>query len=305
MIKEGLRSCCGSIATLVGLKTSVDELTNQWDCCLFVLEWVVRRGRVYQRSELLLWQHTVVMTHSESNPLSWLAGWRWFGKSETLNKTRPPLLFCRVASLPKGEGSKVSGLKREIWCPPHPVQLRIWTFCLTIVVLLCSLSDSRPTTLCVPMTFLVLICGSLLTSLGVFSRPCLFPTLPGDPSITSCSNSLLELVAGVFGPLCPWTLLWWRDNRHPGPKRKKMHYALVKICGALGKKMCCCNLLAKVLTNPGFKMSSCMIWGLQYLHFPNVMRRLLQPHGLCTKTEVVVASRCEEIVQLSVSNFWC
>lgn len=154
MIKEGLRSCCGSIATLVCLKTSVDELTNQWDCCLSVLEWVVRRGRVYQRSELLLWQHTVV-THSESNPLSWLAGWRWFGKSETLNKTRPLPLFCRVASLPKGEGSKVSGLKREIWCPPHPVQLRIWTFCLTLVVLLCSLSDSRPTTLCVPMTRLV------------------------------------------------------------------------------------------------------------------------------------------------------
>lgn len=158
MVKEGLRTCCGSIATFVGLKTSVDELTNQWDCCLSVLEWVVRRGRVYQRSELL--QHTVVMTHSESNPLSWLAGWRWFGKSETLNKTRPLPLFCGVASLPKGEGSKVSGFKKEIWCPPHPVQLRIWTFCLTLVVLLCSLSDSRPTTLCVPMTRLVLICGS-------------------------------------------------------------------------------------------------------------------------------------------------
>lgn len=53
MIKEGLRSCCGCIATLVGLRVSVNEFTNQLHSrCLSVLEWVVRRGRVYQRSEL-------------------------------------------------------------------------------------------------------------------------------------------------------------------------------------------------------------------------------------------------------------
>lgn len=159
MIKEGLRICCGCIATLVRLKASVDEFTYQWhSSCLSVLEWVVRRGRVYQRSELLLWQHTAVMTHSESNPLSWLPGWSWFGKNETLNKTRPPPLFCRVAGLPKGDASKVLGFKRENWCPPHPVQLRIWTFCFALVVSRCSLSDSRTTSFCVPMTRLASIC---------------------------------------------------------------------------------------------------------------------------------------------------
>lgn len=53
------------------------------------------------------------MTHVESNPPSWLPGSRWFGKSETLNKTRPSSLFYRVATLPKRGWKKIVSLKKR------------------------------------------------------------------------------------------------------------------------------------------------------------------------------------------------